>query len=181
LVLCQDAFYFLDNKPAVVEALRALAGGGWVAVGHVRNADWPDLCSARAVRAADIDKLFPRGVVYDDAELSRALVEARAPRPTTPRALARVQSFSLVFGPGLHCRPRPLTGALTLPPEGASLRRNPLYRGSLIQWPTDRYRHEFQPRATYPLRTDAPEAAVFGPAVAQAARRRELVDLPERW
>lgn len=181
LVLCQDAFYFLENKPAVVDALRALAGRGWVAVGHVRNADWPNLCSGHAVRAADIDKLFPRGVVYDDAELTRALVAGRAPTPAAPRDLARVEAFSLVFGPGLHCRPHALHGGLILPPEGARLRRNPLYKGCLVDWPSDRYRQEYQPRATYPLRTDAPETAVSGPAVAQAARRRELLDLPERW
>lgn len=181
LVLCQDAFGFLDNKPAVVEALRALAGGGWVAVGHVRNADWPSLCTRGAVTAADIETLFPRGVVYDDSELARALVESRAPEPAQPRRLRHAQAFSLVFGPGLHCKPHALGGGLALPPEGAPLRRNPLYDGSLIRWPTDRYREEFQPRATYPLRTEAPEAAVSGPAVAQAARRRELVDLPERW
>ncbi|MBW3559119.1 MAG: methyltransferase type 11, partial [Proteobacteria bacterium] len=74
-----------------------------------------------------------------------------------------------------------LAGGLALPPDGAPLRRNPLYDGCLIRRPTERYRQEFQPRATYPLRTDAPESAVCGPAVAQAARRRELVDLPERW
>jgi hypothetical protein len=180
LVLCQDAFYFLDNKPAVVEAMRALAGSGWVAVGHVKNADWPGLCG-RGVTAADIEKLFPRGVVYDDAELTRALADGRAPEPAQPRRLSKVQAFSLVFGPGLHCRPHPLSGGLALPPPGAPLRRNPLYQGGLIRWPTSRYREEFQPRATYPLRTDAPEVAVSGPAVAQAARRRELVDLPERW
>jgi hypothetical protein len=105
----------------------------------------------------------------------------RAPEPAPPRQLTQVQAFSMVFGPGLHCRPRPLTGRLTLPPDGAPLRRNPLYEGSLIRWPTDRYRNEFQPRATYPIRTDAPEAAISCPAVAKAARRRELVDLPERW
>lgn len=181
LVLCQDAFYFGDRKPAVVEALRALAGSGWVAVGHVRNADWPGLCQRAGVKAADIEKLFPRGVVYDDAELTRALVEARAPQPAVLRDLSRVQAFSLVFGPGLHCTPHPVTSGLSVPPDGVPLRRNPLYKGTLIQWPTDRYRNDFQPRVTYPLRTDAPEAAVCCPAVAQAARRRELVDLPERW
>ena len=181
LVLCQDAFSFLDNKPAVVEALRALAGRGWVAVGHVKNADWPGLATRGAVTAADIEKLFPRGVVYEDAELTRALVQNRAPEPALLRNLKRVEAFSLVFGPGLHRKPHSLAGGLALPPEGAPLRRNPLYEGCLIRWPTERYRQEFQPRATYPLRTDAPEVAVCGPAVAQAARRRELVDLPERW
>jgi hypothetical protein len=158
-----------------------LAGRGWVAVGHVHNADWPGLCARQAVRPADIEKLFPRGVVYDDAELTRALVASRAPEPAAPRDLARVEAFSLVFGPGLHCKPHALDGGLALPPPGAALRRNPLYKGALVEWPTDRYRREYQPRATYPLRTDAPEFAVSCPAVAQAARRRELVDLPERW
>jgi len=44
-----------------------------------------------------------------------------------------------------------------------------------------RYQAEYAPRATYPPRTDAPERAMSGPAVAVWARRRELVDLPERW
>jgi hypothetical protein len=69
-----------------------------------------------------------------------------------------------------------------LPPPGTALRRNPLYDAAgRIAWPSERYGREYGARATYPLGSQAPDHAVLDAATAAAARRRELVDLPERW
>ncbi len=180
LVACHDAFYFLEPKREILARLRALAGEGWLAVGHVHNRDWPNLSAGSAVTAAELAALFPDGVVYDDAELTRAAVERRAPVAAPPAALTGAEAFSVVAGPGL-APARAVGGALSLPPPGAALRRNPLYDGDRIAWPSDRYAREYGPRATYPERATAPDRATADATTAEWALRRELLDLPERW
>jgi len=179
LVACHDAFYFLEPKQDVARRLgEALAHDGWLAISHVHNRGWPNLSAGRAVTAGEIAALFPDGVVYDDAELTRALVERR---PPSPGADGDVEAFSIATGPGLG--PAGMaSGALSLPPSGAVLRRNPLYDAhGIVAWPSPRYAAEYGPRATYPHRTTCPEHAVCSAATADWALRRELVDLPERW
>lgn len=181
LVLCQDAFTYLEPKTAILSAMRALAGCGWLAVSHVHNLDWPGLSSGDAVTAACVERLFPNGVIYDDAELTHALADARTPLPAEARDLTGAKAFSVACGPNLVRPPRPIGGVLALPPKGAELRRNPLYQNGRIAWPSERYAAEYGPRATFPERSTAPERAVFDPSLTEASRRRELVDLPERW
>ena len=181
LVACHDAFYFLEPKAPILARLRDMAGeAGWLAVGHIHNREWPNLSAGSAVTAEELAALFPDGVTYDDAELTQAAVERRAPRAAAPEALRGAEAFSVVAGPGAMPA-RPVAGALVLPPEGAFLRRNPLYRGGEIAWPSERYAREYGPRATYPAHTDCPEHAVATAATAGWAMRRELLDLPERW
>ena len=101
LVFCHDAFYFLEPKAEILASLRALAGaGGRLAVGHIHNSAADNLSSGRAVSAADIARLFPDATVYDDAELTRALVERR-------RSRSRGASRSGRSGtpPGRSCTP----------------------------------------------------------------------------
>lgn len=181
LVACHDAFYFLEPKAAILARLRGLLDPrrGMLAIGHVHNRDWPNLSSGAAVTAAEMADLMPGATLYDDAELTRALAEARTPCPALPEALHGAEAFAAIEGPGL-VPPRPVAGML--PPEGAPLRRNPLYAADgRIAWPSLRYAQEYGARATYPAASDAPEAAVLDAATREAARRRELVDLPERW
>lgn len=181
LVACHDAFYFLEPKRPILDRLRRMAGAtGILTIGHVHNREWPNLSAGSAVTAEELAALFPDGIVYDDADLTRAALERRAPRAAAPEALRGAEAFSVVAGPGAGLA-RPVTGALALPPEGAPLRRNPLYRSGEIAWPSERYAREYGPRATYPARATCPERAVAGAATADWAMRRELLDLPERW
>ncbi len=180
LVLCHDALYFLEPKPSIVARLRSLAGeGGQLSVAHVHNRDAANLSAGAAVSATDLRALFPASDVYDDAELTAALAEARAPRPQPWAALASVEAFSLVEGASPA---RPIRGGLALPQPGAALVRNPLYGdGNAVAWPSSRYRDEYAPRATYPLTSKAPARAASEAATEAMARSRELVALPERW
>ena len=191
LVVCNDAFYFLDDKPAILECLRKTAGeDGWLALSHIHNSDCPGFSAGRAVSARDIEELFPDGLVYDDAELTRALVEARAPNPRDPGELKACEAFSLVAGPGMRPAPRAVLDGITLPREGAALRLNPLFKPDgngayAIEWPSERYEQEYAGRVTYPLHSDGPKTlewrgGVEAP-VADRVRRREFVELPERW
>ncbi len=180
LVLCHDALYFLEPKAAIVARLRALVtDGGQLSVAHVHNRDAANLSAGAAVSAADLQALFPQATAYDDAELTEALAGARAPRPQAWTALARVEAFSLVEGAGA---PRSVADGLALPRQGEVLVKNPLYADGLaVSWPSERYRDEYAPRATYPRRSEAPPRAVAGDATEALARRRELLALPERW
>ena len=191
LVICNDAFYFLDDKAGVLECLRQNAGDdGWLAVSHIHNSDRPGFSAGRAVSADEIDELFPDGFVYDDDELTGALVEARAPAPRKAGDLRDAEAFSVVAGPGMRPAPRSVVDGLTLPREGTLLSLNPLYRRDRtgmfrIVWPSERYEAEYAVRVTYPLRSPGPERLDWiGPSDAEAVTRvrtREFVDLPERW
>ncbi|MFE1600763.1 class I SAM-dependent methyltransferase [Methylobacterium sp. ID0610] len=187
LVVCNDAFYFLKDKGCILDCLRKTAGEeGWLALSHIHNSARAGFSAGHAVSAAEIEELFPDGLVYDDAELTRALVQARAPVPAEPSALTGVEAFSVVCGPGMRPAPRALVDGLTLPPEGTRLRLNPLYRPTpegdyAVAWPSERYAAEYGDLATYPPRSPGPEAVEAGPDTAERARRREFVSLPERW
>ena len=192
LVTCHDAFYFLEPKSAILVRLRGLlAPGGVLAIGHVHNRDWPNLSAGSAVTADEMQAMFPAGHLYDDAELTCALAEGRAPVPgLSPAAEAFAvaeggpmpAAFSDGSGGFVAGAALPVTGGLALPPEGAALRRNPLYGADgRIAWPSERYAAEYGPRATYPIASDAPAHARMDDTTSEQARRRELLDLPERW
>ena len=178
LLFCHDAFYFLPEKQEVsAEMLRVATR---LLVGHVHNALVDNFSSGAPLEPATYAAMFPAPDLFDDRELTAALVDARVPRTATLPELADAPAIALAVG---TARPGLAAGPLTAPPAGAKLRRNPLYQAGEIRWPSDRYANEYGKLATYPARTQAPEAALAGanPAVDALARRRELVDLPERW
>ena len=193
LVFCHDAFYFLEPKAEIMASLRALAGsGGRVAVGHVHNSATHNLSSGHAVSAPDIARLFPDATVYDDAELTKALVECRRPRSAPPAELAGVEAFSIEDA-SLGTPAAVLSGGLTMPLADAALRLNPLFKPRddvlAIEWPSPRYQTEYEPRTTLPHTLTSAESESLDAVVAgrdasgfeEAVRRRILVDLPERW
>jgi len=181
LVFCHDAFYFLPDKPHVArEMLRVAGPDGRVLVGHAHNALADNLSVGDPLPPTGYSALFGAPLLYDDRELTQALIEARAPAPGSADSVAGAPAVALATGPGA---PRVLSGGLTMPPPGTVLRRNPLYAGAELRWPSERYQHEYGPLATYPMRSDAPERAVAGadPAIDTLARRRVLLDLPQQW
>jgi len=181
LIACHDAFYFLEPKGPILMQLRDMTDQrGTFAISHIHNRDWPNLSPGAAMTAAGISTMFPDGIFYDDAELTHAAIERRAPRAAPADALGGAEAFGVAAGPGLRpaCR---MSGMLAVAPDGTRLRRNPLYENGRIAWPSERYEREYGPRATYPMRATCPEQAIAGAATADWALRRELVDLPERW
>ena len=177
-VFCHDAFYFLPNKPHVATEMRRVAPR--VLVGHAHNALVENLSAGSPMSPAGYAGLFGEPLLYDDQELTAALVEARAPRAVDAGALAAVPAVSMAAGTGPA---RAVAGHLALPRAGTALRRNPLYEGDRVQWPSPRYEAEYAPLATYPLVADGPETALAGddPAIQALARRRVLLDLPPQW
>ena len=178
LLFCHDAFYFLPEKPLV--AAEMLRVSNRVLVGHMHNALVDNLSAGEPLEPANYAAMFPAPDLFDDRELTAALVEARVPRKSTLPALADAPAVALAVG---TATPGVAAGPLTDPSAGTRLRRNPLYVGDAIRWPSERYEREYGQLATYPAQTEAPDSALAGetPIIDALARRRELVDLPERW
>ncbi len=178
LLFCHDAFYFLPEKRQVAAEMLRVATR--VLVGHMHNALVDNLSAGEPLEPATYAAMFPAPDLFDDRELTAALVETRVPRKATLPELAEAPAVALAMG---TAAPGPAAGPLTVPPPGAALRRNPLYEGGAIRWPSERYEAEYGALATYPSHTDAPDAAIAGqtPAIDALARHRVLVDLPERW
>ena len=181
LVLCQDAFYFLEPKPEILARLRGMAApSGWLAIGHIHNRAADNHSAGRAMTYDEVVALFPDATVYDDAELTRAVAAGRVPVSGDSQGLARAEAFAVATGPGARGTARRLEAGYAVPPEGARLVANPLYRADDggLALPSERYAAEYGPLATYPSRFAAPTDP---DTRAQAVRCRALVDLPERW
>jgi SAM-dependent methyltransferase len=177
-LFCHDAFYFLPEKPHVAAEMRRVAPR--VLVGHAHNALVDNLSAGQPLTPDGYAALFEAPLLYDDRELTAALIEARAPRPARAAELAGAAAVSLASGAGV---PRAVAGGLALPSPGAALRRNPLYRDGRIRFPSERYAAEYGPLVTYPADAEGPESAIAGsaPAIDELARRRVLLDLPRAW
>lgn len=178
LVCCHDAFYFLEPKQEILHRLNALATDGTLLVGHIHNRNWPNLSAGASITVDQLVALFPDGTFYDDAELTEAAAAGRRPCSAEPMQLDTVEAFAVMRGkPGSAS-----IGLLTVPADGTDLRRNPLYRpDGAVAWPSPRYEAEYAPRATYPAQSPCPPRARLDDVSRSWARRRELLDLPERW
>jgi len=178
LVFCHDAFYFLPEKPHVAAEMARVSAGA-ILVGHAHNALVDNLSSGAPLAPADYAALFGDCLLYDDAELTRAVIQARAPVSAISAELSDAAAISIAARVG---PPRAVVSGLAMPAPGTALWRNPLYKDGAIAWPSPRYETEYAPLAPYPLRIDAPERAVMGEAgTSSLARTRVLLDLPARW
>ncbi len=187
LVFCHDALYFLPDKAHVAAEMLRVAGPGRVLVGHAHNAAVENLSHGAPLLPEEYAALFGHARLYDDRELTAALVEGRAPCPAEPAALRGAAAVALAAGVAAGDVARAVAGGLAVPPAGRAVRRNPLYRAGedgavRVAWPSARYEAEYAGLATYPAESVAPERAVAGgDGVAAMVRGRELLDLPERW
>ncbi|WP_053058099.1 class I SAM-dependent methyltransferase [Rubrobacter aplysinae] len=195
LALCQDAFYFLPDKPHVAAELGRIAGDdGTIVIGHSHNAAVENFSSGEPAGVARHLELFPGSTLYDDAELTEAAVAGRDPTPREAGELSRSEAVSLVrSGSRSSSRPRRAPDLL-LPPPGTPLRLNPLYKdlgeGShVLGWPSGHYEEEYAPRSGYlperispsetVLREGAEEGVGASPEIDRLVRHRVLLDLPE--
>jgi SAM-dependent methyltransferase len=186
LAFCHDALYFLPHKPHVARELARVAPV--IVVGHAHNAEVDNLSAGEPLTSAGYAALFTNPTCYDDAELTAALLADRLPEHTSCEHLRASEAIGLVVG-----APRAReagTSGLTLPMPGTRLRRNPLIAGGapgVIAWPSARYAAEYGARSGYLTGGEAlsavPDEAIAGadPATDALARRRLLLDLPERW
>ncbi len=178
MLFCHDAFYFLPRKDAVAAEMMRISPR--VLAGHMHNALTDNLSAGAPLSPGQYASLFPACRLFDDRELTDALVGDRVPRAVSAEALQDAAAISLAWRAG---PPGKASGALTDARPGQALRRNPLYQGGQIVWPSARYEAEYRALVTYPPSTDAPERARAGEddATDHLARLRVLLDLPARW
>lgn len=171
IAFCHDAFYFLRNKPLVAKELRKIAPVR--ALAHIHNSEHLNLSGGHGMTLAEVRASFPGALIYADEALTAAgtggEVLALGDAGTT-------EAFGVIEGAFTFS-----AGPLSVPPAGALLRRNPLCVNGAPAWPSERYAAEYGERATYACAAGIPEATAMAPEWSDAARRRELVDLPERW
>ncbi len=178
-VLCHDAFYFFEDKESVLAALRTLAAGGPLVLGHVHtNAiDHGVAGTLRSAEAygqmADTSARF-----YDDKALTAAWLKQQVPSTQAIDELRQVEAVAWIEGE-VNSSPFPLDR-----PAGR-LSRNPLLGpDGTIQWPTERFQKEYEADSAYlwedALRGDDGEALETEEQT-RLFRNRILLDLPSLW
>ncbi len=200
VAFCDDAFYFLPEKPKVIASLRRLVGeGGRILIGHAHNRDFDHGgVSGEPKTPEEYASLLPGCSLLDDAELARsAWSDAEAPERSADD-LAGVEAVAMAWSAsGGHLLRGSDQQLLLEPPCGASLRINPLLveREGMLEprWPSSRFEAEYASASGYLVGERVPdpstlEAARVGavgrgsnPEVDRLARRRILLDLPEGW
>jgi len=182
--LCHDALYFLPEKQHVTAELARVART--VLVGHAHNARVQNHSAGAPLDPDGYAALLEEPLLYDDAELTRAVLEDRPPRPASASELADAAAVALVGG--AHAAPAG-AGALVLATASRRLRLNPILDPVTLlpRWPSERYEAEYAADSKY-LSEPPVDGAAVGRALAGAApdrddlvRRRVLLDLPEGW
>ena len=198
VAFCHDAFYFLPEKPRVLAGLRQLVGpAGRIVIGHAHNSNSDHGgVAGEPLTPAEYEALLPGCRLHDDAELARSAWAGGVAPARTAGELAGVEAVALVAGPADR-DDRPAATALLDPVPGRPLRLNPLLvaeGGALVpRWPSDRFRAEYESASGFLVGEPTPAAATLDaaargaggrgthPEVDRLARRRILLDLPERW
>ncbi len=173
LVLLQDVLHLVEDRGAVAAEARRVAGAEAI------------LCDQ--LRSLDDAAAFGPYAVYDDAELTAALVGRRLPRVGPPMRPVGA-GIAIAAGSAAEAPARPVLGMLSTPVRGTALRRNPLYceedDGScVLRFPSQAYADVVERLATYPARVTARNRVIAGadPSDDALIRRRVWLDLPARW
>ncbi|MDD7916424.1 class I SAM-dependent methyltransferase [Actinomycetospora callitridis] len=173
-VSCHDTLYFLDDPGDVLRRAGDLAGsGGAVLAAHCHNVEHPLGAAGHPRSVPAWAGLLPGALTYAEEELTAAALAARPARPAEPGALRATEAVALALDRA-GAPPRP---DLLGPAPGAELHPNPLYRGGVRRWPNPRWADEYGDRVAAYL----PEHVPVGMGRDEAARRRVLVELPDRW
>ena len=178
-VFCHDAFYFFEDKEAVLTGLRTLAAGGSLALGHVHT-DAIDHGVAGTLRSAEAySQMADAGAsFYNDQQLTTAWLTQQMPPAQTPNELNQAEAIAWIEGkinPQLFPLDRP----------ASSLSRNPLLGpDGTMQWPTERFRNEYEADSGYlheadPLQDDW--KTLDAKEQAHLFKNRVLLDLPPAW
>ena len=187
VAFCHDAFYFLPEKPRVVASLQSLVGDlGAILIGHAHNRLHDHAGVAGEPKTtAEYAAMLPGCSLMDDAELARSEWTDTPAPARSAESLANVEAVAILWPGGISplSRPRPT----------AKLRLNPI----LIEaedvlrpaWPSERFEAEYADASPYLTGEAIPSAQTLrhaengtpDPEVDRLARRRILLDLPERW
>ena len=192
---CHDAFYFLPEKKRVAAELKRTTDRA-ILIGHAHNGEVDNFSGGAAVSVREYADFFENAILYDDEELTRSLVENRAPRRADVENLKSAAAIAVVQ---TQNGDYPGKQNFDLPPPNRSLKINPLLfvrRESTIlnepRFPSARYLDEYAALSDYlnlngetigenDLRRAANGDWFADERLRNLARRRILLDLPEKW
>ena len=201
-VFCHDAFYFFAYKAQAAQCWMKMAGNsGSVLIGHAHSALVAQSVAGSPLTPAGYAALLPGCTMFDDADLTAsALATARAPHRDVD-TLGAAEAVAMIW----RCQPQPSVNAskdgsrspwwpdILQPTAATPLRLNPLLgsRDGCANplWPSPCFAAEYAPQAGY-LGGSMPSPQQIASAangrrddgeIAELARRRVLVDVPERW
>jgi SAM-dependent methyltransferase len=198
---CHDAFYFLPEKQRVAGELKRTTRRA-VLIGHAHNSEAENYSSGAAISASEYAAMFADSILYDNAELTRAAIEDRKPQASEIDELKNAAAIDLVCNPNGGENETTESFQQTsffLPPTPEKLRINPLLfnvtgeiQSSPI-YPSERYACEYAPLSNY-LKLSEAERKILKSieggiengllnekTLNDFARRRILLDLPEKW
>jgi SAM-dependent methyltransferase len=197
---CHDAFYFLPEKKRVAGQLKRTTRGT-ILIGHAHNAEAENFSSGAAVPTDEYAAVFDKPVLYDDAELTRAAIENRKPTTRKINELKNAAAIDLVCDPNGESETTKILqrASFLVPATRGNLRVNPLLlnEDGKIQlspiYPSERYANEYLPSSGY-LNLSETERKILKSidrrtednlsnekTLTDFARRRILLDLPEKW
>lgn len=195
---CHDAFYFLPEKERVAAELKRTTSGA-ILIGHAHNSNAENFSSGAAISIEEYAALFENPVLYDDAELTKAFVENRAPNARNVEELKTTEAICLAqINKSKNFVETSRMNFLEAV-ETKNLRANPLLFNDAGEvqttpiFPSERYEKEYAPLSGY-LNLSAADAEILrningGAAIESLnettlrnfTRRRVLLDLPENW
>ena len=190
---CHDAFYFLAKKTLVTRELKRTTED-LILVGHAHNREAENFSSGAAIATAEYAAMFKDPIVYDDSELTKALIENRTPQAQAVEKLKKAEAISLATSE----RNRERSINFSLPPIRESLRINPLLEAgdfnlaNVPNYPSERYEKEYAPLSAYlnlsneDVSFSVQETMFYGhwerdKKLIDLVRRRIFLDLPENW
>lgn len=197
---CHDAFYFLPEKKRVAAELKKVTNGA-ILIGHAHNAAAENFSSGAAVSVGEYASMFESPILYDDAEMTSAAIANRKPRAQTPDELKNTAAICLA-----QIRQMNRTGgeidpqyeSFLVPTADRALQINPLLLGRNGEirarplYPSERYADEYAALSGYlnlseteldvlKNMNDANDGWTDDENLLNFARRRILLDLPEKW
>ena len=190
---CHDAFYFLPRKKHVVVELERTTSGA-ILIGHAHSAEAENFSSGAAISVAEYAALFENPTLYDDAELTRALIENRTPQTRTAEELKKTEAVAIIETKGDTSSKTNF--ATPLPHR--RLRVNPLLDAGNFElrdapdYPSQRYAEEYAPLSDY-LELNGAKISIAereklaagdwknDENLVDLARRRIFLDLPDDW
>ena len=190
---CHDAFYFLPEKKRVASELKRTTSGA-ILIGHAHNSEAQNYSSGAAVSTAEYAAMFENSIIYDDAELTEALIENRMPNARKTEDLKNAEAVSLATSE----RETADSISFSLPPLYQSLRTNPLLDAGNFnvsktpKYPSKRYEKEYAALSDYLNLNDedvsfSVQKIMFDghwerdENTIELVRRRIFLDLPEDW
>ncbi len=190
---CHDAFYFLPKKNHVAAELERIVNQA-ILIGHAHNADAENFSSGAAVAVDEYAAMFAIAAIYDDAELTKALIENRPPNAQTIAQLKKTEAVSLATTK----RNSADSVKFSLPPTNRHLRLNPLFEtdaaavANAPQYPSERYEKEYAALSDYLDLNDEDVSDSVRKKMAEGdwadnektiemVRRRIFLDVPENW